>query len=1314
MKFPVLLLLITIFCVSILVVTNTQPYKPDTKTLVAQKFDGPREFEAFHRSIRTPDDAEGPQYTPGYVVREFQKAKAFVQARTQSNGVLEWTERGPSNVPGRIRGLIVDPDDPEKNTWYAGSAGGGVWKTINGGLSWKLITPNLPNLATTVLAMTPSNPNIIYLGTGEGFFNVDRIRGNGMYKSIDRGQTWSYLSTTSGFSDVNRAIVSPTNPSIVIVATNEGIYRSEDGGSSWTQVSNLPTIQDLKSKPGNFNIQYATQNGVGVLKSTDGGITWQLSSTGMNVSGRIEIAVSPVLTNRIFASAQSTETGISSALYVSNNEGTSWELMNVALSGPIEFLGGQGWYDNAIACDPFNPDIVYVGGVNLFRVKITSGTSTQSSYSIQESGSQNFITLINFVSASHGNFQVGSAANTTSVEIRFGQGKSQKAHRFLVPEGSTSGVPDANYSYADYVTVPFEVWDITNNRQLMVSFRDQDRNGEFNLLHYNVTGGSLAQSREYIYINNTNYAPNPNPGITVSGGHIHQQMYFFWPVLADGKTWPENIVESQLRFVASALPLLNTETITSSDAYNQYDGKNRFTNYGTDFHPDQHNLVMIPMSTSTYKILVANDGGIFISNTSATPAIGQGDWTMRGRTLNTSQFYGADKRPGFDEYIGGMQDNGTWKSNAGTTATASSNYIFNLGGDGFEVIWHNLDDQKIIGGSQGNVFSRSLNGGASWSNATSGLSGVHPFISKLASSRDNPDVLFTLSSNGVFRSKNFGQNWEQISIAENWGGTSSLMDVEVSRANATIVWAGSGMTNGGSTRNLHVSTNGGNSFSPANNYTLVTLGNITKLASHPYEANTAYALFSFSGKPKILRTTNLGQSWEDISGFETSNVSTNGFPDVAVYCLYVRPDNPEILWAGTEIGIVESLDNGVTWNLINDFPSVSVWDMKGQDNQIVIATHGRGIWTATVEAPQITVLSPEILNFGTSPKKDLFLTLKINEVFDSVEIYETDTRLGVIKPAPIAETVVKISNLSAGIKNIKLVSYRGTAPYHSKTYSIEHLDLLEVRNQFSTYFTTGSNLLLKAFSILPLPGSASGERSILQTNHPYSTNSSNLMIIRHPIKIENTLPVLQYEDIAILEPGVEGAAFGTVGFKDYVVVEATKNGLDWIPLTDGYDARFNSQWLTVYNGNGLVNKSMFVNHEINLTDKFTVGDTVLIRYRLFSDAAITSWGWAINYITVQQLPTGVERNISTSRRLSLYPNPAKEKVTLEYELERASEISIHIIDNIGRTVLTQNPGKKESGKHVHTFNLNNLGAGNYIVVVKARSGELKGKLILRN
>ena len=1317
MRFRYVLLAFFFFSIPILWVVNKTENNNEALLELESKedgLDGPGQFILFHTLIRTPEDATGPQYERGFKIRELQQAKSYAQrqraaARTHSNGVLEWTERGPANVPGRTRAILVDPDDASKNTWYAGSAGGGVWKTTTGGGNWTLLTPDLTNLATTVLAMAPSNHNIIYLGTGESFGGLVAIRGNGMFKSTDRGQTWNYISSTINFSDVNRIVINPANENIVVVATSDGIFRTVNGGATWNQVSSRLYIEDLRATPGNFNIQYATQNGVGVIKSTDAGATWALSNTGMNPSGRIEIAISPVNTNRIFASAQGSLSGSQSDLYVSDDAGASWSVVNVAINNTtVDFLGGQGWYDNTIMCDPFNADLVYFGGVGLFRTQLDAGSTSVKNYALVEENTT-FLTLVNFTASfGNGRLEVGASANA-SVEVRFGAGKSQKAHRFLVPVGATSGVPDISYSYADYVDVPFEVWDVTNNRQLMVSFRDQDRNGQFNLLPQNTEGEATTQSREYIYINNVDYNVNtPAPNIAVNSGHIFEEMYFFWPVLAAGKTWPNSIVTSHLKLNFSSMPKRNATTITVADPYGAFDGKNRFNSFGVDMHPDHHNLIAVPLSATTYKIINANDGGVFVSNISSTPGINNGDWQIAGGRYNTSQFYGADKRPGFHEYFGGMQDNGTWKTPAGSQSSSITNFQFSFGGDGFEVVWHKLDDKKMIGGSQGNNFRKSVDGGLTWSVATTGLSGTHPFVSKLSNSKDNPDVLFTLSSEGVFRSPDFGSSWALTPITEKWGGSTSLMDIEVSRSNANIIWAGSGMVNSGTLRNLHVSTNGGTSFKMANNYTDRILGGITKLASHPTEDSTAFALFSFAGRPKILRTKNLGNTWQDISGFGMGTTSTTGFPDVSVYCLYVRPDNTNIIWVGTEIGIVESLDNGQTWMLLDDFPNVSVWDMKGQDDQVVIATHGRGIWTATIDAELSTLKNPKITSIGTSPQSAVALGITLEENFDSTQVFLSGIKVGKIGSTAAGNYIVKITGAAKGAVQAKLISYKSNSPFHSTIVSGENLPLNPYQTQYFNYFQSGSDFSLQSFTIQPFGTS----NTSLQTFHNYPLNTNLLASLLQPIIVKADHPFFYYRDVAIVEPGTAGSAFGQTQFKDYVVVEGTKDGISWIPLTDGYNASFKTSWLNAHNAVQAGKPDQFVDHNINLTTKFAVGDTLLFRFRLFSDNAVASWGWSIDDLYIQQAPTGTEP-IKSLSAWSVYPNPTRGDITLSYSLTQKTFIEIMVFDPTGKIIIRKDFGQKEIGDHKENLILPTQ-TGTYLIQVQTPLAKKVLKVIVRN
>ncbi|MCB0496534.1 MAG: T9SS type A sorting domain-containing protein [Cyclobacteriaceae bacterium] len=1301
-----------------------------------EKLDKPNEFALFEQGIRTKEGATSPGYYNNYVIKELEKAKEeqsvyYSRARLGETNEITWTERGPANVPGRTRALVVLPGDPNHNTWIAGSVGGGIWKTTNGGTTWTEKTKDLPNIAFSSIALAESNPNVLYAGSGEGGLGgADLISGNGLFKSVDGGETWSQVASTANdfdFQNINRVIVDPSNENIVLICTSNladyesGIYKSIDGGVSWTNTYLLNTtsrgVQQIIATPGNFNIQYAASNGVGVLKSTNAGDSWQLSNTGMSPDGRLEIAVSPVNTNRVFASAEGFATGSGSDLYVSEDAGLTWSLVDVSFdSSPADYLGGQGWYDNTILCSPYNSDIVYMGGVSLIQVTMGSGGSeTITNFNVQENGTDAFMTFVNFgASEFNGALEVGADADETSVEIRFGPGKSQKAHRFTVPDGQGSGVDDSDYSYQDYVTVPFEVWDTDNNKQLMVSFRDQQKDGVFNLKEmYTDAGDEANHSREYVYINNVEYdANNPDPNIAVDGGHVFKEMYFFWPVSQAGVVWDgNNLPASTLGILYTTVTVKNATTDISSDPYNNFDGTNSFSQFGSDVHPDQHSMVAIKIDdvNKTFKILLSNDGGPFISKASANPGVSEGDWTMVGNTYNTGQFYGADKKPGEDVYIGGMQDNGTWISPSG--ATASSNYSFKIGGDGFEVLWHSQDPNKVIGSIYNNNFKRSTNGGVSFSDATNGLSGSGPFISKLANSSDLPDIIYAVSSAGVLKSDNFGGSWNLSPITENWQTSSyTFLDVDVSRANANVVWAGSGMSNNPSApRKIFVSTNQGASFTATNNY--ASMGTITRLATHPTEPNTAYVLFSYARNPKILRTEDLGQTWEDISGFEGNNESDNGFPDVAVYCLYVRPDDPNILWAGTDIGIVESVDNGVSWHLLEtDMPKVAIWEMKGKENQVVVATHGRGIWTATLNESQAsTKISPTIIAYGTSPQEEFKLKVNSTETFDSTEVWVDDNLSNTFYSIIPGDYVFTLYDLSPGSRQIKLISYSNGAPIQSNTVTAVHLALFNYTEQYSNFFSIPNNFAVDGLEIVNFLNTSNKS---LQSTHNYSVNGDYTSILTQPIIVSSTNSSFNYQDIALVEPGESGAVFGDEAFNDYVVVEATKDGLTWTPIADGYNASANANWLTDFESNAVpTNYSLYVDHSIDLTDRFAVQDTLLFRFRLHSNAQTTGWGWSVDNLYIQTEPLGIEKPKELAS-FSVYPVPSKGDFTIDYQLMLGSGVEVAIMDVSGKLIKSYKLGSKQPGVYRFAFEQYDLKNGTYILKLNTDSGAVSKRVLI--
>ncbi len=916
----------------------------------------PDRFQQMQAHIRTAEGDAQQGYAPSYRIEALRAARA---ARKGAAAALPWEERGPSNVGGRTRAIVVDARDASGDTWLAGSVGGGIWRTTTAGQNWEPLTDDWPTLSISSLVQAPSNPDVIYAGTGEGFFNVDAIIGTGIFKSVDGGLTWSQLTATFGLADfnfVNRLIVDPANENVVVAATNTGLFRTTDGGVSFAFVADAGgRVSQVVHEPGNFSIQYAAVTGVGVWKSEDGGQSWSASSDGLSLEAgaRVELGVSPVMPSRVIALAEVTEGP--ETIHVSDNRGALWGTLSQ--SSTTDIARDQGWYDMAVTPHPFDENIAFVGGVNMHRVTL-SGEGTFFSADVEEDGTGAFLTKVNFGGEFwQGGMRLGTAddeaviaaEDLVSAEIRFGPGRSQKAHRFTPPDGP--GIPFSTYPFADYVDVPFEVWDTQNNRQLHVSFRDRLDDGAFNLIPRDDSN----LGREYILIHAKTYTPSaPDPQISASGGLVNGLMYFIWPMLEDEVEWtPESLPVSTLRF-----------TLTSGTAPAAFSE----TQIGAAVHVDHH--ILLPHITDAdagqFELISGNDGGVWHSPDGGI------SWNERSRFYNTSQFYGVDKKPGAPIYIGGLQDNGTFRSFAPFMGNVPG-WTPAIGGDGFDALWHQENNTWLMGGFQFNGFQRSLDGGVNWSSATNGLADTGespnaPFINSLERNAFNSDIIFTLGGSGVWKSTNFGANWQLKPIPTSaWGfGASSRGVVRPSLAATDVVWAGYEMDpfdndNGDVLGQIHVSIDGGETFS-ATTPSPLSPSPISGLATHPADAATAYVLFSAAGRAKILRTRDLGQTWEDISGFEEGSsgvLSARGFPDVAVYDLLVIPDFPHILWAGTEVGLFVSEDDGASWQLSDSgLPSVSIWRMKVLDNEIVMATHGRGVWVVPVGA--VTPLTTDV------------------------------------------------------------------------------------------------------------------------------------------------------------------------------------------------------------------------------------------------------------------------------------------------------------------------------------------------------------------
>jgi len=282
-----------------------------------------------------------------------------------------WQSVGPTNVGGRLRGIVVDPVDP--NIIYVGSASGGIWKTTNGGTNWKHLDDFMDTLAIGCMVMHPTNRNIIYAGTGEGFWespdgelNTSALRGNGIYMTTDAGATWTQMPSTDtpDFYGVTRLAFSPADPNIMIATTTTGVWRTTNGGISWTNRL-AEHAYDVDFHPTDPNRVLCGVHDDGVYFSNDAGLTWTRSTS--ITAHRTEIAFARSNPSIVYATAS---VGENIRLWKSTNGGNTFTIQGASAIGTYEA------YNNALWVDPTNPNIVLYGGVQLYRS--TNGGSSRS------------------------------------------------------------------------------------------------------------------------------------------------------------------------------------------------------------------------------------------------------------------------------------------------------------------------------------------------------------------------------------------------------------------------------------------------------------------------------------------------------------------------------------------------------------------------------------------------------------------------------------------------------------------------------------------------------------------------------------------------------------------------------------------------------------------------------------------------------------------------------------------------------------------------------------------------------------------------
>lgn len=283
---------------------------------------------------------------------------------------VSWTEAGPKNVGGRIRSILP----VNSSTVFIGSVSGGLWKTTNccsTSTTWSPINDWIANLGISTLIMDPTNPSVMYAGTGET--SGTSFRGVGAFKSTDGGNTWNQLASTnnSNWYFVNRLAISP-NGANLLAATGTGLYHSTDGGASWAQRLTT-TWRDVKFDPTNSNNAVAGAVGY-AWYTTNGGAagSWAAATFAPAISGRVELAYAPSDPSIVYASVNQNNGDV----YKSTDGGHSFTRVNTGQS----LLSSQGDYDNTIWVKPDDPNFVVVAGVDMYKSTDGGATFTKIAY----------------------------------------------------------------------------------------------------------------------------------------------------------------------------------------------------------------------------------------------------------------------------------------------------------------------------------------------------------------------------------------------------------------------------------------------------------------------------------------------------------------------------------------------------------------------------------------------------------------------------------------------------------------------------------------------------------------------------------------------------------------------------------------------------------------------------------------------------------------------------------------------------------------------------------------------------------------------
>lgn len=900
---------------------------------------------------------------------------------------FSWRSIGPAGMGGRVTSIAVNAQDP--SNYFVGMATAGVIRTKNNGVTFEAIFQDQPVSSVGDVEVSPSHPNIVWVGTGEANPRNSVSYGNGVYKSTNGGDTWTHMGLKDSFQ-IGKIMIHPKNPDIVYVGAlgrlwgpnaERGLFKTTDGGKTWSRVhfvnSNTGVIDGVMNPRDPDEIVIATWerrrneydsmegtpklpdgydgydpivkwgHGSGLWKTTDGGKTWTRLGKGLPTGklGRIGLDVWQKDPKVLVAIIDGEDIGKGAR---PPRVTGGFDGKNVAKGIEVTSIVSSGAF--AAAGIKVGDVITAVGG--------KSTTTLRSYYDTTRDLRSNTPTDVSFIRDGKSqtvkvNFRTNPSSASMMITMRgsLGLGTEEVGGGVRITQVRAESIAaKAGLKVGDIITkfegkenpVSADISAILSERELgatlNITVKREDQTVDVQL---KTEAPETSSTRFY-----TSMLGGQAANIQDMQGDNGHQYGGVYRSDDGGASWrrlnslnPRPMYFSKIKIDPQDDRFLYVGGISF---HRSVDGGQTFTaDAGNRVHADQHAIWVNPADGRN--ILVGTDGGWYASYDRTTT------WEHENN-MPLAQFYHitVDNRAPY-WVAGGLQDNGSW---AGPSMTrnggpVNENWLSLNGGDGFVCRIDPSDPNIIYAESQGGVMVRR-------NLATGEFASIRPLPEQGFTWRFNWNTPFILSAhnprvfiaggNYVFRSLDRGNNLRRISPEIVRTGHGSATAVSESPLNPNVLWAG---TDDGY---LWLTRDNGATW---NNLTeklgLKGYRWVGTIEASRFREGRAYVCLtaqrSDDDKPYLFMTDDFGQTWKSISG---------GLPQFGTTrTLREDIENPDLLYCGTEFGVFVSLDRGISWQRINNnLPTVPVHEIAVHPvaGEIVVGTHGRSAWIVDVSA----------------------------------------------------------------------------------------------------------------------------------------------------------------------------------------------------------------------------------------------------------------------------------------------------------------------------------------------------------------------------